>query len=83
MIGSYDFIVVGAGSAGCVIANRLSKNINNKVLLLEAGGPDSNPNIHIPGAYLKLHKSNQDWGFGLKNRKMFWTEKFIFPEAKH
>ena len=64
---SYDYIIIGAGSAGCVLAKRLSENPKNCVLLLEAGGPDNNLNIHVPGAYLKVHKSKEDWGF--------WTEE--------
>lgn len=61
-----DYIIIGAGSAGCVLANRLSANPAVSVLLLEAGGPDTKMEIHIPAAYTKLHGSSVDWGF--------WTE---------
>jgi len=52
--GRFDFIIVGAGSAGCVLANRLSASGRHRVLLLEAGGRDTNPWIHIPLGYGKL-----------------------------
>ncbi len=59
---AYDFIVVGAGSAGCVLANRLSEDPGARVLLLEAGGRDTNPWIHVPVGYFKtLHNPNTDW----------------------
>jgi len=73
----YDYIIVGAGSAGCVLANRLSASGEHNVALIEAGSKDSNPYIHIPGAYSKLHRSKNDWKFWsvpqphLDNRKMY------------
>ena len=79
---SYDYIIIGAGSAGCLLANRLSKNPRNSVLLLEAGGPDSNMNIHIPGAYLKIHKSKQDWGFWTEKQKNVLNRKIYLPRGK-
>ena len=82
MTQSFDYIIIGAGSAGCVLANRLSKNPNNSVLLLEAGGPDSNMNIHIPGAYLKIHKSKQDWGFWTEKQTNVLNRKIYLPRGK-
>lgn len=75
----YDYIIIGAGSAGCVLANRLTEDPNIKVLLLEAGGKDWNPWIHIPVGYFKtMHNPKTDWCFvteedpGIANRKLQW-----------
>ncbi len=58
---NYDYIVIGAGSAGCVVANRLTEDSNTVVLLLEAGNPDTKPEIHIPAQCLSLLGSEVDW----------------------
>jgi choline dehydrogenase len=59
----YDYLIVGAGSAGCVLANRLSEDPSVRVLLLEAGGPDRSLNIKIPAAFPKQFHSKLDWDF--------------------
>ncbi len=74
----YDFVIVGAGSAGCVLAARLSENPDCQVLLLEAGPPDKKLEIHIPAAFNKLFKTKYDWAYetepqaNLNGRAMFW-----------
>ncbi|MBA22812.1 MAG: choline dehydrogenase [Flavobacteriales bacterium] len=78
----YEYIIIGAGSAGCVLANRLSENPQNNVLLLEAGGPDNNMNIHIPGAYTKVHKSKEDWGFWTEEQEYVLNRKIYLPRGK-
>ena len=59
----YDYVIVGAGSAGCVLRRRLSENPSVSVLLLEAGPPDTADEIHIPAALNLLFQSSYDWGF--------------------
>lgn len=78
-VGEFDYIVVGAGSAGCVLANRLSADGEKQVLLLEAGGRDLSPWIHVPVGYFKtLHDPKTDWCYktqpdaGLNGRSIDW-----------
>src|SRR3954467_11206959 len=61
--GMYDYVIVGAGSAGCVLANRLTEDPDVRVLLLEAGPPDVSDNIHVPLGYLKLARTEIDWDY--------------------
>jgi choline dehydrogenase len=79
MHGDWDYIIVGAGSAGCVLANRLSTDGRKRVLLLEAGGNDRYIWIHVPVGYFKtMHNPRTDWMFktepcgGLGGRRLDW-----------
>ena len=73
----YDYVIVGAGSAGCVLAARLSEDPDVKVALLEAGGPDTRPEIAMPIAFPMLLKSSVDWDLygeqepGLGGRRLY------------
>jgi len=74
----YDYIVVGAGSAGCVLAARLTEDSAARVLLLEAGGRDTAREIRIPAAFSKLFKTSVDWNYStepepyLNYRRLYW-----------
>jgi choline dehydrogenase len=79
---TFDYIIIGAGSAGCVLANRLSADPNNKVLLLEAGGKDSKFEIQIPAAYGNLHRTEVDWGFTTEPQKYVNNRRIYLPRGK-
>jgi choline dehydrogenase len=74
----YDYVIVGAGTAGCVLADRLSESGQSRLLLLEAGPPDTKLEIRVPAAFSKLFKTSVDWAYetepqpALANRRLFW-----------
>ena len=79
----YDYIIVGAGSAGCVMANRLSRDPKTKVLIVEAGGKDTYPWIHIPLGYLYTMKHPRtSWGFNTTEQKGLNGRSLWYPRGK-
>ncbi|WP_295758878.1 GMC family oxidoreductase [Undibacterium sp.] len=81
--GQFDYIIIGAGTAGCVLANRLSKDPNNTVLLLEAGGKDDYIWIHIPVGYLYcINNPRTDWMYRTEAEAGLNGRSLIYPRGK-
>ena len=78
----YDYIIVGAGSAGCVLANRLSEDPACRVLLLEAGGDDNAPAIQTPAYYVQLQDSAYDWGYRTTPQQQMFGRRIYLPQGR-
>jgi choline dehydrogenase len=78
----YDYVIVGAGSAGCVLAARLSEDPDVSVLLLEAGPPDVNQNIHVPLGYLQLARTEVDWDYDSAPEPNCNSRRIALPRGK-
>ncbi|WP_075654919.1 GMC family oxidoreductase N-terminal domain-containing protein [Pseudochrobactrum sp. B5] len=78
----YDYIITGAGPAGCVLANRLSEDPDVKVLLLEAGGSDRNPLFHMPAGFAKMTKGVASWGWETVPQKHMKGRVLRYTQAK-
>ncbi len=82
-VGEYDYIIIGAGSAGCVLANRLSQSGRDRVLLLEAGPRDRNPWIHVPLGYGKLfNNASVNWLYQTEPQRELDGRRIIQPRGK-
>jgi len=80
--GGYDYVIVGGGSAGCVLAARLSENEAVRVLMLEAGGKDSNPFIHMPVGFAKMTSGPLTWGLTTAPQKHANNREIPYAQAK-
>lgn len=79
----YDHVIIGAGSAGCVLANRLSENPKNRVLVLEAGGRDNYHWVHIPVGYLYcIGNPRTDWGFSTEAEPSLNGRRLLYPRGR-
>jgi len=78
----YDFVIVGAGSAGCVLANRLTEDPAVSVLLLESGGADTAREVHIPAAFGRLFKSAYDWSYETEEQEQLQQRHVYMPRGK-
>jgi choline dehydrogenase-like flavoprotein len=78
----FDYIIVGAGSAGCVLAARLSNDPNVRVALLDAGGLDDAPEIGMPLAFSQLFKTNYDWDFATEREQGMAGRRIYLPRGK-
>jgi choline dehydrogenase len=82
-LGSFDYIIVGAGTAGCVLANRLSADPSTRVLLIEAGGKDSYFWIHVPVGYLYTQNNPRtDWCFTTQPEAKLHGRALAYPRGK-
>ena len=82
MTDTYDYIICGAGPAGCVLANRLSQDPHVKVLLLEAGGGDRNPLFHMPAGFAKMTKGVASWGWSTVPQKHLNGRVLRYTQAR-
>jgi choline dehydrogenase-like flavoprotein len=82
MTEAFDYIIVGGGSAGCVLANRLSEDKDVSVLLLEAGGRDSHPLYHMPAGFAKMTKGIGAWGWQTVPQRHMKNRVLRFTQAK-
>ncbi|MGN6215544.1 MAG: GMC family oxidoreductase [Solirubrobacterales bacterium] len=78
----HDYVIVGAGSAGCVLANRLSEDPSVRVLLIEAGGRDRHPNIKIPAAFAKQFRTKLDWDLATEPEPHCDSRSLYMPRGK-
>jgi len=79
---THDYIIVGAGSAGCVLANRLTEDGTKQVLLLEAGQPDNKLEVRVPAAFSKMYKTEVDWNYATVPQPQLNGRQIYTPRGK-